>query len=641
MWYVEVLVADASYHKDEPLTYSVDAELLAGAIVIVPLRNKNVLGIVVRTTTKPTFVAKRVTEIPPLPALPATSLELLHWIRTYYPAPLGMITQLFLPSGLPKKTGIERFATASKAKTLPLLTEDQTKALAAIHTTGLHILHGETGTGKTRVYVELAKRSLDAGKSAIVLTPEIGLTTQLAASFLNVFGDRVIVLHSGLTETVRQRGWRWLLEQKEPVVVIGARSALFAPVQKIGLIIIDEAHETAYKQDQAPHYQTGTVAAKLAQLQNATLVLGSATPTVRDYYVASAKGRPVIRMKQLAAGESDDSAAEIVDLKDRTQFSKSGYLSDRLLEAMREKLASKEQILLFLNRRGTARMVFCERCGWQAACPHCDVPLVYHGDHHAMRCHSCGYRATAPTSCPSCQSADIIFRSIGTKAITAEVSRLFPHATIMRFDTDNKKGERLDVQFETVRSGNVDVIVGTQTLAKGLDLPKLGLVGVIIADTGLFFPDFTAQERTYQLLSQVLGRIGRGHRKGQAIIQTYAPENTVIKAVVSKNWNDFYNSELLERQKFLFPPFCHIVKLTCKRASATAAQKNSEQLAQKMRSEGYNVRIEGPAPAFREKIQNKFVWQLVIKAKHRQDLVAIIKNLPSGWSYDIDPINLL
>lgn len=642
MQFVEVLVADASYHGGEALTYSSTEVLHAGAIVLVPLRRKEVLGIVVRQVPEPGFAAKPVHGAPPLAPVPAPLLSLLLWLKTYYPAPLGVITQLFLPKALPKKPEAVAALPALTEAALPPLTGDQTTALAAITNPGLHILHGETGTGKTRVYIELARKALNRGASAIILTPEIGLTSQLANDFRAIYGPRVVVVHSGLTEVQRARTWQWLLEQHEPVVVIGARSALFSPLRKVGLIVIDESHETAYKQDQAPYYHAASVAAKLAELHHATLVLGSATPLVSDYAIASAKQRPIIRMTHTAAKTTDTRAAvHIVDLRERSNFTRSPYLSSGLLDAVKQALQKGEQTLLFLNRRGTARIVFCQDCGWQALCPHCDLPLVYHGDQHLMRCHSCDFKAPAPGSCPTCHGTSIIFKSIGTKAVAEEAARLFPEARVQRFDTDNKKSERIEQQYDAVRAGGVDILIGTQTLAKGLDLPKLSLVGVIIADTSLYFPDFSAQERTYQLLSQVLGRIGRGHRESTAVVQTYTPESPLLQAVIEKDWSAFYNRELAERRQFLFPPYCYLLKLTVARATSASAQKAAEQFMSALRHEVSGVLAEGPTPSFHEKVQNKFVWQVIIKAKRRSRLLAVIARLPSGWAYDIDPMNLL
>jgi primosomal protein N' (replication factor Y) len=642
MHYVEVLVADATYHGGEALTYSSAEALHAGQVVLVPLRKKEVLGIVLQEVPKPSFAAKLVAGVPALPRLPDPLLKLMEWMTAYYPAPLGALTQLLLPKALPKKPESVTPLPPLTPAQLPPLTGDQTAALAHITGAGMHLLHGETGTGKTRVYIELAQRALAENRSAIILTPEIGLTSQLANDFRTVFGERVIIVHSGLTEAQRARTWQYLLELDEPVVVIGARSALFSPLARVGLIAIDESHETAYKQDQAPYYHASSVAAKLAALHHTPLVLGSATPLVTDYAVASAKQRPIVRMTHTAAKTTEDGkTVRIVDLRERSNFTKSPILSSDLLAAVKTALQKGEQVLLFLNRRGTARVVICQDCGWQALCPHCDLPLVYHGDQHLMRCHSCDFKAPAPTSCPNCHGTSIIFRSIGTKAVAEEAQRLFPEARVQRFDTDNKKSERIEQHYDAVRAGGVDILIGTQTLAKGLDLPKLALVGVIIADTSLYFPDFSAQERTYQLLSQVLGRIGRGHRSGQAVIQTYAPDSPLLRAVIEKDWDTFYHRELDERRQFLFPPYCYLLKLAVARASSAAAQKAAEAFIETIRQEVGGIAAEGPTPSFHEKVQNKYVWQVIVKAKRRAQLLDVIARLPSGWNYDIDPMNLL
>jgi primosomal protein N' (replication factor Y) len=563
-------------------------------------------------------------------------------MQAYYPAPSGIITQQFLPKQLPKKPVEPSSFSSSTLPNLPPLTSDQMQALEQIGPSGMHILHGETGTGKTRVYIELTGRCITEGKSAIILTPEIGLTSQLAESFRQVYGERVIVIHSQLTDATRQRIWLSLLKQTEPVIIIGPRSALFSPLSALGLIIIDEAHETAYKQDQAPYHHTTTVAAKLAALVQCPIVIGSATPLVTDYYLAQIKKRPIIRMSKTASTTTtSERAVSIVDLKDRSKFTKKSHLSDELIASIAQSLDNKEQVLLFLNRRGTARVIFCECCAWQALCSRCDLPLVYHGDSHSMRCHSCDYHTTAPPSCPACQNPSIVFKSIGTKAIVDEVSRLFPHARVQRFDTDNKKSERMEEHYTALKNGDIDIIVGTQTLVKGLDLPKLSLVGIIVADTSLYFPDFSAQERTYQLIGQVLGRVGRGHRASKAIIQTYSPASPLLSSIIHKEWQKFYEDELRERKAFLFPPFCYLLKLTCRRASSSSAQHAAEIFAEQLKHTGLRIRVEGPAPAFKEKNQGKYQWQLVVKSKDRHQLVSIVKTLPSGWTYDIDSMNLL
>jgi primosomal protein N' (replication factor Y) (superfamily II helicase) len=641
MHYVEILVADAAYHGKEALTYGHNTSLKPGTIVSVPLRDKEVLGIVVAEGRRPKFKVKPVTSAPSIPTLPSQALALLSWMHEFYPSPWGAVAQHFLPRQMPKKLP-EAMHPQTPRTDLPPLTTEQQGVLKAVSGKGMFLLHGETGTGKTRVYLELTRKAIEQGRSAIILTPEIGLTSQLEQNFRAVFPGAVVLLHSGLTEVTRRASWLQVLQAEQPVVIIGPRSALFSPVRNLGLVVIDEAHETAYKQDQAPYYHATRVASKLAALHGATVVLGSATPLVSDYFMAQEKQRPILRMTTLAKGTPPNikHAVEVVDIRDRKNFTKHSYFSDTLIQSVKDTLARHEQILLFLNRRGTARVVFCERCGWQATCPRCDLPLVYHGDAHLMRCHSCDYKTASPTSCPSCHNSSVVFKTIGTKAIAEEAHRLFPEARLQRFDTDNLKAERIEQHYPALLSGDVDIIVGTQMLAKGLDLPKLGLVGVIIADTSLYFPDFTAQERTYQLLSQVLGRVGRGHRSTHAVVQTYAPDNPTLQSVLHKDWDTFYNKELHERQTFLFPPFCYLLKLACRRASSAAAQNAAQKLASEISSNPH-LRVEGPAPSFREKVQGKYQWQLIIKSKNRAQLLEVIHQLPNNWSYDIDPMNLL
>lgn len=645
MYYYFVWVRSSRYHSPEPLTYSSDVRLSTGSIVQVELQKELVLGVVSAATTKPRFQTKVVTRVFDLPPLPQHSLRLAQWLQGYYPAPLGIITQQLLPANLSEK----QLAAAVPAKFpspdfsgLPPLTAEQATALEAMSRPETYLLHGVTGSGKTRLYIELAAQAVGTGKSAIVLTPEISLTAQLASSFQQVFGSkRVLVMHSQQAPSERQKAWLDSLRSAEPVIVVGPRSALFSPVQKLGLVVLDEAHETAYKQEQAPQYQTGRVASYLAGLARAALVLGSATPSINDYYLAEQKNKPIINLTRLAQ-EHDHPAVKItvVDRKDHSLFSRSPFMSLELIKAVEGALKRGEQSLLYLNRRGTARLVLCENCGWQATCPHCDVPLAYHGDHHQLRCHSCNYHTATPGSCPTCGHANVIFKTAGTKAIVDEVQRLWPGARVARFDTDNLKAERFEQHYQAAHAGNIDILVGTQLLAKGLDLPRLATLGILLADTSLYLPDFSAQERTFQLVSQVLGRIGRGHVAGQAIIQTYHPDHPILKAAIANDYQSFYKSELESRRQFLFPPFCYLLKLTVRRASIQTAETVAEKLKAEIEGQ-YHVRVEGPAPSFYERFQNKYQWQLVIKATERSELLKIIAALPSGWSADIDPLDLL
>ncbi len=645
MNYYFVWVRSARYHGSEPLTYSSDQRLGIGTIVEVELQKTLVLGVVTGTTAKPRFQTKPVARIYELPPIPLPLIKTVQWLQLYYPAPLGITTQQLLPAKLTDKHvdgGGSLTFSEPNLSVLPPLTSEQEAALEAMQQRDTYLVHGKTGSGKTRLYIELVALAIEAGKSAIVLTPEISLTSQLATNFRHVFGERVVVLHSQQAPAERQKAWLLSLKSKQPLIIIGPRSALFSPVQKLGLIILDEAHEAAYKQEQAPQYQTGRVAAYLSQMARATLVLGSATPSVSDYYLAVQKQKPIITLNELAQN-NDMPASEvvIVDRKQHDLFSRSPFMSQPLLAAIEGALARGEQSLLYLNRRGTARLIMCESCGWQATCPHCDVPLTYHGDSHSLRCHGCNFKSPAPSSCPTCKHPNIIYKTAGTKAIVEDVQRLFPNARVARFDTDNSKAERFEQHYQAVRDGKIDILVGTQLLAKGLDLPKLSVLGVLLADTSLYLPDFSSQERTFQLLSQVLGRIGRGHVAGKAIIQTYHPEHPVLRYVLDGDYENFYNSELASRGQFMFPPLCYLLKISVRRASIRSAESAAEKLKHDIETSDARVRVEGPAPCFYERFQNKFQWQLVVKAVDRSELLKVISQLPANCSYDIDPLDLL
>jgi primosomal protein N' (replication factor Y) len=647
--YYFVWVRSNKYHGSEPLTYSSPQRLATGSIVDVPLQKEMVLGVVSGPAAKPRFQTKPIEQAYDLPIVPAHLLKLAQWLQSYYPAPLGMIAQQLIPASFSKKliqAEIKPLKPAAvNVKDLPLLSPDQAVALEAMTEHDTYVVHGQTGSGKTRLYIELALRELERGKSAIILTPEISLTSQLAGSFRDVFGERVIVLHSEQAPAERQAAWLRILRATMPIIVIGPRSALLSPVAKPGLIVLDEAHEAAYKQEQSPQYQTGRVASALTALTRSTLILGSATPSLSDYYLAQQKHKPIIDLRRIAdQAKTPRHAAtvtQIVDLKERDQFSRSPFISQPLLELMERALSRGEQSLLYLNRRGTARLVMCEHCGWQANCPHCDVPLTYHGDSHDLRCHSCNFHMPTPSSCPDCGHPSVLFKTAGTKAIVEEVTRLFPQARIMRFDTDNSRAERFEKHYDAVRKGDVDILIGTQLLAKGLDLPKLSVVGVLLADTSLYLPDFSAEERTFQLISQVLGRVGRGHVAGSTVIQTYHPDHPILQEAIANDYPSFYERELAQRKLFLFPPFCYLLKLTARRATSKSAETAALKLKADIESSGARVRVEGPAPSFYEKFQNKYQWQLVVKAVDRPELLKIIAALPANWSYDLDPIDLL
>ena len=641
MFYYLVWVRSNRYHSDKPLTYSSEIDLSAGQIVQVGLQNSTVVGFILVKTTKPTFKTKNISVIYDLPPIPINLMKLAQWLKDYYPAPLGIIAQQVLPAKIPIDSNIPtQNNLATDTSSLPKLNQDQAKALDVMQDSGTYILHGRTGSGKTRIYIEEAITTINKGQSVIVLSPEIGLSSQLYENFKKIFNDRVITIHSRQTPKQRLESWLRCLKSDIPIIVIGPRSAVFSPLGNIGLIVVDEMHDSAYKQEQSPHYQTIRVASSLANITKSKLILGSATPSVNDYYLAEQKERPIIKLNELAKGASEKVDIKIIDLKNKDLFGASYLLSDELIASIKQSLIDKEQSLIFLNRRGTSRLILCERCSWEALCPNCNLPLIYHGDLHQLRCHVCGYKVNKlPAFCPNCGSDSIIYTTIGTKAVVDEVQSLFTNARVRRFDTDNLKAETIGETYKSIVAGEVDILIGTQQLAKGFDLPKLSTVGILQADTNLFIPDYTSEEKGFQLITQVLGRIGRGHIKGRAVIQTFNTENPILKSAINQDYDSFYMKEIFDRERYKFPPFYSLLKISCKRASSKSAEAACKKLKSLIANS--SIRIDGPAPSFHEKIEGKYQWQIVVKSTNRSNLLEVIKKLPNGWTYDIDPSNLL
>jgi primosomal protein N' (replication factor Y) (superfamily II helicase) len=425
------------------------------------------------------------------------------------------------------------------------------------------------------------------------------------------------------------------------MVVVGPRSALFTPLAAVGLIVLDEAHEPAYKQEQTPRYSALRAASQLGALSGAKVIFGTATPNVADYYVADQR-QAVVEMNQLALGTSpEDVTTEVVDLKERKNFAASRYLTTRLINAINETLSAKKQVLIYLNRRGSARVILCDNCGWRDLCPNCDVSLVYHADEHLAKCHICGFSHQPPVQCPNCGNTDIIYRTIGTKALFEEVVRLFPDRKVRRFDSDSPQSESLNEVYSEVLKGGIDILVGTQLIAKGLDLPRLGLVGIVSAESSLTLPDFTAEERTFQLLYQVIGRVGRGHAKGRVIVQTYESNNIVIQSAVKRDYKVFYDYVLAERKAYRFPPFSYLMRLMVRRRTVAGAQNAAQKLLKSLGGQGLPAEIIGPTPAFYARRGPYFFYQLVAKSKDRDVLLELAKQVPADWQIDLDPADLL
>lgn len=648
MYTYEIWIRSQQYKSKLPLTYTSTAKLSPGTIVKVDLRGKTTIGIVRREAKPPKGVAMKTIDSVLLDGahtLPPESLKLLNWLLLYYPTSSGSIAQLFLPTIWPKIISQQKSAIANHTpKKLPKLTPEQSDALITIRSNkGSTLLHGDTGSGKTRIYTELASDMLKVGKSSLLLVPEIGLVPHLYTQLKEIFNPSTIkVFHSGLTVAQRRDVWLEILVSTKPLIVLGPRSALFTPIKNIGLIAVDECHDEGYKQVNAPQYSGLRAASQLARLHNATLVFGSATPAINDYFIAQQKEIPIIRITKNALKEEHSVVKKIIiNKKNIVEFSKSRILGTPLIDEIHKQLINKQQSLLFLNRRGSARIIACRLCGWRAACPNCDLPLTFHEDIFTVRCHTCGYSTKTPTTCSDCGNTDIVFLSPGTKGLEKEVAKLFPEAKIARFDGDNLTHERIDKNLLEIQNGKIDIIIGTQILIKGFDIPKLGLVGIIDADSSLTFPDFSTEERTYQLISQAIGRVGRGHLPGVIVVQSFRPDSLLLKQALTKNWDDFYDNQLQLRKKHSFPPFVFLLKLECSRKNRNSAIAATNKLKQLLIDNHPNITILGPTPAFKEKINGTYRWQLVIKSTRRSILLKITDSLPSGWTHELDPTHLL
>ncbi len=632
------------------LTYSAEQKLEIGQIVLVPLGRSVVPGVVLRKVTKPEFKTKPIERVLYKQPLPRHLVGAAQWLADYYLEPLPQVMNLMLPVGVAKKRRLVAQPAVKKAsKTEVPLNAEQKKVLRKLQQAGAgtQLLHGVTGSGKTHIYLHLAEDVFKKGKSTILLVPEIALTSQLVQVFAKTFGQSVVVLHSRQTEAERHLIWERILQADEPLVVVGARSALFAPLKNLGLIIIDEAHENTYFQENAPKYSAVRLASALAAAEKFLCVLGTATPLITDYYLAQQR-KALISLPHKAKPDAHPPEVKLVDLKDKNNFSHNRYFSDQLLKEIEQNLDKGQQTLIFHNRRGSAPLTICENCGWQAMCPHCLLPLTLHADDYTLRCHTCGHQEKVPSSCPECKCPQIIHKGFGTKLLETELKRLFPKAKIARFDADNTKAETLDRLYTEVKDGKIDILVGTQTLTKGLDLPKLATVGIVQADAGLALPDFAADEHAFHLLTQVIGRIGRGHiAQTKAIIQTYQPENTIVQDAIKADYEHFADDLLQKRCQQNLPPFVFLAKIAIAyKTEATAVRQIRnlhKELQDQITENKWQISVSRPMPAFHEHTPQGYIWQLVLKAKSRAQLTKLLQTIPrtSALHLTLDPPSML
>lgn len=476
------------------------------------------------------------------------------------------------------------------------------------------LLHGVTGSGKTEVYLECIKEALSQNKGAILLVPEISLTPQVIGRFKSVLGQMVSVLHSNLSQGERLDVWESLY-RGEARVIIGVRSAVFAPVPNLGLIIMDEEHETTYKQSEPdPRYHARDIAQKRCQLVNGVLVLGSATPALESYYKGE-KGFYEILEMPFRVTPNPLPEVEVIDMREEFKLGNRSMFSEKLQETITETLLNEEQIILFLNRRGYATFVLCRECGTAVLCPNCSIPLTYHTNPFSMKCHYCNHSLPVPKRCSSCGSTFIRYFGTGTQQVEAEILKLWPDAKVTRMDVDTTQNkdshQKLLAEF---KRGNSNILIGTQMITKGLDFPNVTLVGVIAADTSLHLPDYTSSERTFQLLTQVAGRAGRGEKKGRVIIQTYSPDHYAVVEGKKQDYKNFYQKELEVRQLMEYPPFSSLIRIIISDFQENKAAVCSDIIARSIKEKfPQSVEILGPAQAPISKIKNRYRWQLILK----------------------------
>ncbi|MDG5470237.1 primosomal protein N' [Jeotgalibacillus sp. ET6] len=493
------------------------------------------------------------------------------------------------------------------------------------------LLHGVTGSGKTEIYLQTIEKVLSQKRQAIMLVPEISLTPQMVERFKGRFGEQVAVMHSGLSVGEKYDEWR-KIHRKEVNVVVGARSAVFAPFEKLGVIIIDEEHESSYKQEDAPRYHARDVAIERAKRHDCPVILGSATPSLESFARAQKGNYKLLTLSKRMNNQAMPRVS-IIDMREELREGNRSMFSRELLEQLQKRLEKKEQTVLFLNRRGHSSFIMCRDCGYVMQCPHCEVSMTYHRNSEKMKCHYCGEEAHVPSTCPECQSEHIRYFGTGTQKVEEELTKLVPHARVIRMDVDTttRKGshEKLLTAFG---EGQADILLGTQMIAKGLDFPNITLVGVLSADTMLHLPDFRSAEKTFQLLTQVSGRAGRHEKEGEVVIQTYTPEHFSIDLAKTQQFELFYNQEMTMRKLGQYPPFYFMALITISHENVLKVVSVSEEISQLLKQKlSSQAVILGPVASPIARIQNRYRYQCLIKYKKEEGLKPLLKAILNDY----------
>lgn len=655
--YVEVAVPGPFSRN---FIYEIGNRIPPGTRVSVPFGTRELQGFVVReaSTLPPGIEIRPVTEtLDTTPLVRKNVLDLCSWVAEYYSAPLGEVLRGALPPAITQKH-VDRFKAPNPvpyAIAHPIeLNAAQATALDTVRSReGFQsiLLHGVTGSGKTEVYMRAVEDCRRSGKTALVLVPEINLTPQLRERFARRFGTHMALLHSALTRTERIAEWLRVYHGLAPIV-IGTRSAVFSPLENLGLIIVDEEHESSYKQEEMPRYNGRDTAIMRAKMAGVPVVLGSATPSMESFHNARS-GR--YRYVHLAERVEDRPLPSVEIVNMREEYVREGrqqVLSRRLREALNQRLEKGEQSIVLLNRRGFSMFLLCRHCGNSFHCPDCSVAMTYHKKIDRLVCHYCGFAQRPPKTCSECESEYIQYVGQGTEQLEQIVAEDVPGARVGRVDRDTMRHLRdFDRVLGEFRSGKLDILVGTQMVAKGHDFPDVTLVGVVGADAALSLPDFRAAERTFQLLTQVAGRSGRGDRPGEVLIQSYFPDHYTFQLAVHQRFEDFYRRESSFRKAMFYPPFTVLVGIMVLETSRDRVRELADTIGKFLdRTCGRDIRILGPAPAAVEKVNKTFRHQILLKCATRAPLHGVLGKLREFLEenkvaatrviVDVDPVSL-
>ena len=632
-----------------------------GKRVHIPFRTSKRIGYIVKLEDKPMVKEPRdlIDIIDEVPIFTEDMIALAGWIKDNYFCSWGEALEAMIPGAL--KRGKTSMTTRVQEEPREIIetsphtpNKEQQQVLDDINRCldqGEHevfLLHGITGSGKTEIYLQAMESVLDKGKDGVILVPEISLTPQTVERFMSRFGDKVAVFHSKMLQSARFTEWQ-RIKNGEARIVVGPRSAVFSPFKEPGIFIVDEEHEPSYKQEDVPRYHARDVAIERARMAGAPVILGSATPSLESYHKAISGEYRLVELTQ-RIHEKELPRVKLVDMRMDFDTRVGKTVVSRILgDALREDISKKQQALIFLNRRGFSTFVICRKCGYLMKCPKCDSPLVFHRDKKELICHYCNVRMHPPDICPECKGDYLMYKGTGTEKVEEEIRKLMPEARLARMDSDtmSKRGAHGRV-LRDFKQHKLDVIVGTQMIAKGLDFPKVTLVGVVSADANLNLPDFRSGERTFNLITQVAGRAGRGDLGGEVIVQTYTPEHYAVSMAAKHDYNSFYYREVQSRRELRFPPYVSLIKITLRSRKEENVEKAIGRLANNLRKKIKDIDMLGPAPSPMTKLRGYYRWNVLIKTEDREDMIKKLRFALKGFrkgsgvfmAVDVDPMSM-